>query len=118
MERSSKSTGKRKSETVAAYVGCPVRVIVNQQGDGGTFVVTRADVEHKNHEIGRDIFEKYTLNRRLSKDHEDAVRAFLETDPSTVEVAGLLKDITGKNYSTKSASNIMKKLKRMNNIDK
>ena len=110
MKRSSSSTGKRRVRA-SSFVGCPVRVNINQQGDDGTFVVTRADTEHENHEIGEEIFQKYVLNRRLSKDHEDAVRALLETDPSSKEVAYFLNDITGKKYSTKNANNIIKKIK-------
>ena len=110
-KRTSASTGKRWKPT--AYVGCPVRVNVNQQQDGA-FVVTRAELNHVNHDISREMFEKYAVNKRLSKDQEDAVRAFLETAPSAVEVASLLKDITGKDYSIQDAANISKRLKRTN----
>ena len=115
MKKSSSSTGKRKVEATAAYVGCPVRVNVNQQNDG-SFVVTTAVLYHENHEVSREMFDKYTVNRRLSKDHEDAVIAFLDTDPAPAEVANLLKDITGKDYSTQDANNIIKRLKRTKSV--
>ena len=109
VKRTSKATGKRKCESTA-YVGCPVGVNVNQQEDG-TFLVTKAVLEHENHETGRGIYERYMVNKRLSKDQENAVKAFIDTDPSTVEVVLLLKDLTGRDYSTKNAFNIIKKLK-------
>ena len=115
VEKRSKSSGKRKCEVAAAYVGCPLRLAVNQQEDG-TFVVDIAVLEHKNHEVGREMFARYPINRRLSKDHQDAVRAFLDTDPHHAEVANLLRDLTGIEYSTKDAYNIVKKLKRTKSL--
>ena len=106
----SNSKGMRKVKRLA-HVDCPVVVNINQQADGG-FVVTKAITEHENHEIGKEIFDKYARNRRLTKDHDDAVRAFLDTDPTATEVAQLLKDITGKDYSSQDANNIIKRLKR------
>ena len=92
-------------------MGCPVVVNINQRADGG-FLVTKAVTEHENHEIGRELFDKYARNRRLTKDHDDAVKAFLDTNPSSAEVSLFLKDITGRNYSTQDASNIIKRLKQ------
>ena len=84
---------------------------VNQQGDR-SFLVTKTVLQHENHEVSREMFDKYAHNRRLSKDHEDAVRAFLDTDPSPSEVSLLLKDITGIDYSRRDAQNIVTRLKK------
>ena len=106
----SASTGKRQVKA-NMFVGCPVIVNVNQQADR-SFLVTKTVLQHENHEVSREMFDKYAHNRRLSKDHEDAVRAFLDTDPSPAEVSLLLKDITGIDYSRRDAQNIVTRLKR------
>jgi len=50
----SKSAGKKEREKKEknAFVGCPVQVNVNQQASDGSFLVMKADLEHKNHETG------------------------------------------------------------------
>jgi hypothetical protein len=60
MKKRSKSTGKRKAEVTTAYVGCPVRVNLNQQNDG-SFVVTTSVLNHESHEASREMFEKYAV---------------------------------------------------------
>jgi len=112
VKKISKSTGKRKVEATA-YVGCPAVLFVNQKEDG-TFVVDKAVLEHENHEVGREIFARYANNRRLSKDQEDAVAAFLVSNPRPADVASLLKDLTGRHYSTQDASNLVIRLRKTN----
>ena len=91
-------------------------VNINQQAMDGSFLVTKADIEHKNHETGREVFEKYAFHKRLSEEQEDAVIAFIESSPSNKEVAQFLNDITGKQFSTKDAANIVNRLKKLNKI--
>jgi len=95
MLRKSQSTGKRQKSH--QYVGCPVVLNVNQHVDG-TFVVAKAELEHKEHDVSEESYSKYT--KKLSKDEEEAVKAFLETKPSNKEVSKFLNDLTGKQYST------------------
>lgn len=103
--RKSRSTGKRQSSQ--KFVGCPVVLNINQQANR-TFVVRKADLDHKDHDVGEEVFARY--KRKLSKDQEDAVKAFLTTDPSNKEVSVLLADLTGKIYSVKEAAGIVKKI--------
>ena len=103
--RKSRSTGKRQSSQ--KFVGCPVVLNINQQANR-TFIVRKADLAHKDHDVGEEVFARY--KRKLSKDQEDAVKAFLTTDPSNKEVSVLLADLTGKIYSAKEAAGIVKKI--------
>ena len=107
--KKSQSTGKRKVAP-NKFSGCPVIVNVNEQDDN-TFKVTKVVLEHKNHEVGKEIYDQYSTNKRLSEDQENAVLAFLETDPTAKEVAKLLNHITGKSYSTQNARNIISRIK-------
>ena len=103
--RKSQSSGKRQKPS--KYVGCPVALNINQQADG-TFVVRKAELQHKEHDVGQEVFEKY--KKRLSKDQEEAVKSFLEQNPTNQEVSYFLFDLTGKQHSTRSAATIVKKL--------
>jgi len=64
----------------------------------------------------QEIFEKYAVHKRLSEEQENAVVAFLESSPSNKDVAYFLNDITGKQFSTKDAANIVIKLKKLKKI--
>ena len=107
--RKSSSTGARKSTN--KYVGCPVYLNVYQDAKEGTFSVRKSELEHQGHEIGEEYYSKY--RKRLSKDQEDTVRAFLESNPSNQKVAEFLHDLTGKQFSTKQARFVVNKVKRI-----
>eukprot|EP00092_Neocalanus_flemingeri_P024330 GFUD01026386.1.p1 GENE.GFUD01026386.1~~GFUD01026386.1.p1 ORF type:complete len:513 (-),score=113.10 GFUD01026386.1:18-1556(-) len=104
--RKSESTGKR--QITHKYVGCPVILNINQQANGA-FVVRKAELEHKEHDVGEEAYAGY--NKKLSKDQEEAVNAFLVTEPSNREVSMFLNDLTSKRYSTRDAAFIVRKLK-------
>eukprot|EP00092_Neocalanus_flemingeri_P020231 GFUD01021905.1.p1 GENE.GFUD01021905.1~~GFUD01021905.1.p1 ORF type:complete len:382 (+),score=115.51 GFUD01021905.1:56-1201(+) len=105
--KKSTSTGKRKMKQ-NRYVGCPVIVNFCQRVNG-MFVVTKAELEHKGHDVGE---EEYFAKRKkkLTEDEKGAVKAFLETKPSNQEVSLLLTDLTGRKYSTRQARDIVKRL--------
>ena len=109
--RKSSATGARKVQG-SKYVGCPVRLTICQDVREGPFSVRRSDLDHQGHEIGEEHFSKY--RKRLSKDQEDAVGAFLQSNPSNPKVAEFLHDLTGKKFSTKQARFIVNKVKRNN----
>ena len=106
--RKSSSTGARKSTN--KYVGCPVHLNVYQDRKEGTFSVRKSELEHQGHEIGEENYSKY--RKRFSKDQDDAVGAFLESNPSNQKVAEFLHDLTGKQFSTKQARFVVNKLKK------
>ena len=105
--KKSESLGKR--QVTQRYVGCPALLNINQQQDG-TFEVTKAVLEHKEHKIGEE--EYATFRRKLSKDQKEAVKAFLVTQPSNQAVSLFLSDLTGKQYNRSLATNIVNALKR------
>eukprot|EP00092_Neocalanus_flemingeri_P024329 GFUD01026385.1.p1 GENE.GFUD01026385.1~~GFUD01026385.1.p1 ORF type:complete len:497 (+),score=107.42 GFUD01026385.1:45-1535(+) len=105
--KKSESTGKR--QITHKYVGCPVILNINQQANGA-FVVKKAELEHKEHDVGEEAYAGY--NKKLSKDQEEAVNAFLVTEPSNREVSMFLNDLTSKRYSTRDAAFIVRKLKK------
>eukprot|EP00092_Neocalanus_flemingeri_P033345 GFUD01036260.1.p1 GENE.GFUD01036260.1~~GFUD01036260.1.p1 ORF type:complete len:596 (-),score=216.93 GFUD01036260.1:162-1949(-) len=105
--KKSTSTGKRKMKQ-NRYVGCPVIVNFCQRVIG-MFVVTKAELEHKGHDVGEEeYFAK--IKKKLTEDEKGAVKAFLETKPSNQEVSLLLTDLTGRKYSTRQARDIVKRL--------
>ena len=107
--RSSKSKGIRQSSS--KYVGCPAHVRFNQQNDG-LFLVVRADLEHKEHDVSEESYAK--MRKRLSKDQEEVIRALLETNHSYADVAQFLRELTGKVYSTKEVGYYKRRLVNKN----
>ena len=105
----SQSTGKRKVAP-NKYSACPVIININEKDDK-TFKVTKVVLEHQNHEVGKEVYDQYVRSKRLTGEQENAVRSYLETEPTSKEVAKLLKYITGKSYSIQNARNIVTKLK-------
>ena len=103
--RNSKSKGIRQSSS--KYVGCPARVRFNQQNDG-LFLVVRADLEHKEHDVSEELYAK--MRKRLSKDQEEVIRALLETNHSYADIAQFLRELTGKVYSTKEVGYFKRRL--------
>ena len=92
--RRSQSQGIR--QTGSKYVGCPAFVEILQSTDR-LFRVVRGNLEHENHEISEENYLK--MKRSLTKDQEEAVKALLETEPTTAELAIFLNNITGKHYN-------------------
>lgn len=111
IKRKSLSTGIRKANSVNYFTNCPVKVDLNEMEDG-SFVIQNLLLQHENHEVSEEQYSKYVINRRLSKDHEDALKAFLTTNPSTKDVAKLLTDLVGFPFKTKDAFNVVTKLKK------
>jgi hypothetical protein len=109
--RKSTSLGIRQSSM--KYVGCPAALRINQQNDG-SFLVVRADLEHKEHGDSQEAYNA-KIRKRLSKDQEAAVITLLETDPTNHDIAQLLCELTGYDYSTQEARNIKAKLINKNN---
>jgi len=105
ISRKSKSTGKRQA--MQKFVGCPVVINIIEQSNN-IFVVKKAELEHQNHKVGEEMFAKY--KRKLSKDQEDIIKAFLETDPSNSEVCLVLHDLTGKEFTTRDVRRLVKKI--------
>ena len=68
----------------------------------------RANLEHREHDISEEAYAKQ--RRKLSKDQQEAVKALLETNPSTRDLAQFLCELTGKEYSTKEAHYIKTRL--------
>eukprot|EP00090_Calanus_glacialis_P007756 TRINITY_DN16213_c0_g1_i1.p2 TRINITY_DN16213_c0_g1~~TRINITY_DN16213_c0_g1_i1.p2 ORF type:complete len:119 (+),score=33.26 TRINITY_DN16213_c0_g1_i1:452-808(+) len=107
--RKSQSAGIR--QVTSKYVGCPVVMNINQQKDN-SFVVSKAVLDHQEHEVGEEMYAKY--RKKMTKDQEEAVIAFLESDPSNQEVSLFLKDITGKDYTIRDAGALARKLRKRN----
>jgi len=107
--RKSSATGARQVQG-SKYVGCPVRLSFCQYVFEGPLSVKTSQLEHQGHEIGEEHYSKY--RKRLSKDQEDAVGAFLQSNPSNPKVAEFLHDLTGKQFSTKQARFVVNKVKR------
>ena len=105
INRKSKSTGQRQVRQ--KYVACPVMININQQSNR-SYLVRKAELGHKNHEVGEEMFARY--RPKLSKDQEDIIKAFLETEPSETEICQVLHDLTGKIFKTKAVRWILKKL--------
>ena len=51
------------------------------------------------------------MKKKLTKDQEEAVKVLLTTDPTLVELAEFLSNITGKEYSKEEATYYRRKLK-------
>ena len=103
--KKSKSEGKTTKQS--KYVGCPAVLHIFQQANGA-FIVRRAEVEHKEHDVGEESYAK--IKKKLSKDQKEAVKAFLETKPSNYEVSLFLIDLTGKQYSREDAGVVRRRL--------
>jgi len=104
--RKSIATGLRK--VTSKYVGCPVKLTIQSAKDQ-TYLVKTSELEHQGHEIGEEHYSKH--RKRLSRDQEDAVKAFLESNPSNQTVAEFLHDLTGKQYSSRQARFVVNKVK-------
>ena len=62
------------------YVGCPVVMNIDKQRDN-SFVVRKAVLEHQEEMYSKEeMYAKY--RKKLTKDQEEAVIAFLESSPS------------------------------------
>ena len=72
----SRSTGKRTRLDTIQHVDCPLNISLRERKDG-TWIVTRAETEHRGHEVSEEMFHKYRKTRRLSSDQEDAVMLLL-----------------------------------------
>ena len=85
----------------------------NQQNDG-LFLVVRADLEHKEHDVSEESYSK--MRKRLSKDQEEVVIALFESKHSYTDVAQFLSELTGKIYSTKEVGYFKRRLINKNNL--
>ena len=72
----SRSTGKRTRLDTIQHVDCPLNISLRERKDG-TWIVTRAETEHRGHEVSEEMFHKYRKTKRLSSDQEDAVMLLL-----------------------------------------
>ena len=105
--RQSKSEGKRQQNS--RYVGCPAALNITQDYEN-IFTVTRADLDHKEHDVGAEAYAR--IKKKLTKDQEDAVLSFLEMQPNNLDLSQFLGNLTGKVYTLKESSKLKIYLKK------
>ena len=75
--------------------------------------MTKVVLEHVGHETGEAHYKNSKNNRKfLSVDEENTVVELMKDDISSTELADILTNMTGNEFKTTHAANLMSRLKR------
>ena len=61
-----RGSGKKKSEEMLQYADCPFAIRIKGRQADGSYVITKADLEHKGHEVSVDHFQKHSKRGGIS----------------------------------------------------
>ena len=90
---------------------CPFLIDAKLNADG-SFIISRAETEHRGHEISEEQFQKYRNSRRLTSDQKDAMLALMSHGGKLSEIAKMLSDFTGRDYHRKDVESKVRKLRK------
>ena len=90
---------------------CPFLIDTKLNTDG-SYIVIRAETEHRGHEVSEEQFQKYRRSRRFTTDQRDAVLALMTQGGKLPEIAKMLSDLTGRNYQPKHLDYLVRKLQK------
>ena len=93
------------------YVDCPFLIITKLKADD-SYIVSRAETEHRGHNVSEEQFQKYRRSRRFTTDQKDAVLALMTQGGKLPEIAKMLSDLTGRNYQPKHVNYLVRKLQK------
>ena len=97
IERKSKATSVRPLQRVY-FTGCKARIYINQK-DKDVWVVTKADLEHKGHMLGPDVYHSYSHVKKITPENEKYVEEMMEVNAAPRNIAKCLSHKTGHNLS-------------------
>ena len=114
-KKKSKSAGIRQCTHAIQYADCPVLIKAKANKDG-SYTVTRAELEHRGHEVSEEQYFKYRKTRKLTSEQENAVLALLIQGGKLPEIAKMLSDFTGRNLGRKDVYNVVRKLQKQSMV--
>jgi len=114
-KKKSKSAGIRQRLDVIQYADCPALIKARANKDG-SYTVTRADLEHRGHEVSEEQYLKYRKTRKLTSEQENAVLALLIQGGKLPEIAKMLSDFTGRNLGRRDVYNVVRKLQKQSTV--
>ena len=114
-KRKSRSAGIRQRLDVIQYADCPALIKARANKDG-SYTVTRADLEHRGHEVSEEQYYKYRKTRKLTSEQENAVLALLIQGGKLPEIAKMLSDFTGRNLGRRDVYNVVRKLQKQSTV--
>ena len=102
---------RQTKKNTIEYVDCPFLIDTKLNADG-SYIVSRAETEHRGHEVSEEQFQKYRRSRRLTSDQKDVVLALMNQGDTLPEIAKMLSDFTGRNYQREEVRYLVKKLRK------
>ena len=103
-------TTKKRKDSVS-QVACPLKLLLRKRKDG-SWVVTQAIMEHQEHEVSEEMFQKYRKTKllKVSPDQEAAVLVLMSQGAKATEIARMISNLTGREYSRTAARCLVKRL--------
>ena len=93
------------------FTRCPVMININEQDDG-SFVITKAILEHSGHVVSEKEYFSHEHTKRLNEDEKAFVKDLTKVKANPRNIATCLKQKTGKDYSTQDVRNIIKNIEK------
>ena len=84
--------------------------IVLNENDDGTWIITKAELEHFGHTVTKKDYYKHQQNKRLNEEEKVYLKELIKTNTSARNIADCLSQRTGKEYSRLDAHNLIRKL--------
>ena len=84
--------------------------IVLNENDDGTWIITKAKLEHFGHTVTKKDYYKHQQNKRLNEEEKVYLKELIKTNTSARNIADCLSQRTGKEYSRLDAHNLIRKL--------
>ena len=107
--RPSKSTGIRPNQNVK-FTKCHVSININEQ-DNGSFVVTKAILDHINHPVSKKDFFTHQHAKVLNNDDMEFVKHLKKARANPSNFASCLSARTNRQYTSKDVRNLISRVK-------
>ena len=104
-----KVTDKRPWQKLK-FTDCPVRVNINEQEDG-SWMVTSLYLEHVGHPVTKADFYTHQAARKLETPDKNFVKELMKARANPKNIANVITEKKGINYSTQDVRNIITKIK-------
>lgn len=98
------------------FTKCPCVININEQEDG-SFVITKAILEHFGHIVSEKDYYSHEHTKRLSDKDKIYVKGLIKGKAHPKNIASCLSERTGRSYSTQDLRNIIKSIEE-NSEDK
>ena len=107
-----RGSGQRKTSTFKK--NCPCSVSFRLDEEGSNLVVTKANMEHANHEMNENLYQFYPKVRKLSDEEKTHAEQILAIHANKKLLQQQMKKDTGKRVSLGDLTNINAAAKRRN----